>query len=79
MVDLTAAEIADLTAKLQEAERRLHDLMTGKAVGQVASGGRSVSYQASRSGEVTELRGYISSLRRQLGMSGGRVCGVPYF
>ncbi|MBE0530247.1 MAG: hypothetical protein IH626_05425 [Rhodospirillales bacterium] len=79
MADLTDAERADLTAKLQEAERRLHDLMTGKAVSQVASGGRSVTYQASRAGEVAELRGYISSLRRQLGMSGGRVCGRPYF
>ncbi|HEJ7174549.1 TPA: gpW family protein [Serratia marcescens] len=56
-------------AQLDDAQRALHDLLTGKRVASIQKDGRSVTFT---SATLNELRGYIADLEGQLGLASRR-------
>ncbi|MBF0326000.1 MAG: hypothetical protein HQL42_13140 [Alphaproteobacteria bacterium] len=72
------AERARLQGQLAEAETRLHDLLTGRAVADISSGSRQVAY-VQPGDQVVQLRTYIAGLKAKLGLSSGRIQVIPRF
>ena len=64
MTDATTTQ-----TRLDEAEAALHKLSLGAATVSISVDGRSVTYNAAN---LADLRIYIGSLRRELGLTSGR-------
>ena len=62
------ADIAELQARLAEAETAYHCLMTGALEASVGSGDMQVSYTRAN---VADLRAYLGDLRRQIAAAQG--------